>query len=214
MQAHGAQPPDQPARTPTAEHPLPPETPARKRRTRRAQTRSPWTTILRDLVVAAVPVAAGAVSGVVGVAAIPWLWLMLASGAVAAIAVCVEHALTARQLAARSRWLAIGLIVALSLPAGAFAYHQWFDPAARTPQKYYFVVNGGEANELRLSGEPGGEPQVLVQPLFGGQTYPFECWTAAPDGTAWLRLAGAQWYVPRAYLHPPSGIRQGRVPPC
>ncbi len=173
-----------------------------------------WAAIGWDVTVAAVPVAAAAVGAVIGVAHIPWLALLLAGAGIAAVAVCIERALKARQLAARSGWLAIGLLAALLLPLGALTYHQWFDPAARTPQTYQFVVNGGETQVLQMAGEAGGEPQVLVEGLIGGRTYMFECWTVAPGGAVWLRLAGGRWYVPRAYLHPPAGIDQGRIPHC
>ncbi len=130
-----------------------------------------WAAIGWDVTVAAVPVAAAAVGAVIGVAHIPWLALLLAGAGIAAVAVCIERALKARQLAARSGWLAIGLLAALLLPLGALTYHQWFDPAARTPQTYQFVVNGGETQVLQMAGEAGGEPQVLVEGLIGGRTY-------------------------------------------
>ncbi len=83
-----------------------------------------WAAIGWDVTVAAVPVAAAAVGAVIGVAHIPWLALLLAGAGIAAVAVCIERALKARQLAARSGWLAIGLLAALLLPLGALTYHQ------------------------------------------------------------------------------------------
>jgi hypothetical protein len=93
-----------------------------------------WAAIGWDVMVVAVPIIASAVGAVIGVAHIPWLALLLATAAVAAVAVCIERALKARQPAERSRWFAIGLVAALLLPLGAWTYHQWFDPAARVPR--------------------------------------------------------------------------------
>jgi hypothetical protein len=178
METHEAQPAERPAGTSAAEHP--PLAPDRKRPARRTQAKSMWAAIGWDVMVAAVPITASAVGAVIGVAHIPWLALLLAGAGVAAVAVCIERALKARQLAERSGWLAIGLAAALLLPLGALTYHQWFDPAARAPQTYQFVVNGSQTQELHVAGEAGGEPQVLVESLIGGHTYPFECWTVAP----------------------------------
>jgi hypothetical protein len=163
METHEAQPAERPAGTSAAEHP--PLAPDRKRPARRTQAKSMWAAIGWDVMVAAVPITASAVGAVIGVAHIPWLALLLAGAGVAAVAVCIERALKARQLAERSGWLAIGLAAALLLPLGALTYHQWFDPAARAPQTYQFVVNGSQTQELHVAGEAGGEPQVLVESL-------------------------------------------------
>jgi len=221
MDASAPQPTEQPA---DQSKPEPagfvPVASPRKRRPRSPS--SPWAQARRDVVIGAIAVAAAAVSGVLGVADISWLWLLLAGAGIAAIAVCVTHALSARHASMKAWWWRTSLLAALLLPLGVFTYHQWFDPAARVPKTYDFVVNGSETRVVPLFGEAGGPEQLIEtgqlgqRGLIGGQTYPFDCRLTGRDGAEWLkyRRFGRVWYAPRVELHPPVGVPQPAIPHC
>src|SRR6266540_3809149 len=91
MDASAPQPTDQSTPEPAGFVPV-----ASPRKRRPRSPSSPWAQARRDVVIGAIAVAAAAVSGVLGVADISWLWLLLAGAVIAAIAVCVTHALSAR----------------------------------------------------------------------------------------------------------------------
>jgi hypothetical protein len=165
---------------------------------------------------------AAAIGAVIGVAELSRVGLLLVSAEIAAIAACVTIALSARTATMKAWWWRTSLLVALLLPLGISAYHQWLDPATRVPETYQLVANGGNANFIPLFGEAGGVPQTIEtgplqqNALIGGQTYEFDCWVIGRDGAQWLkyRRFGHIWYAPQAKLHPPAGLPDPKVPHC
>jgi hypothetical protein len=140
----------------------------------------------------------------------------------AAIGLCITHAVREGRLETQVWWWRLGLMISLLLPVGTFAYHQWLDPSARVPRTYQMVVNGTQIQVVPLFGEVGGEPQNLEtgaygqNGLIGGQTYEFECSSRGRDGAEWFRYHrfGRIWWAPRANLHTPTSTHEPEVPPC
>ena len=104
---------------------------------------------------------------------------------------------------------------------GSFVYHVSFDPATRLPQTYQYVVDGDETFVIPLYGAPNGPAQTLAtgeagqNGLIGGQTYNFDCWATAQNGTEWLRYErfGQTWWAPLPQLIPAVGNNH-KIPQC
>jgi transposase-like protein len=181
-----------------------------------------WRTVSADLRAVIIAAIAAGATAVVGVAHIPWLALLLASTGVAAVAGCVTRAIEETKLVAKVRWLQVSVALSLLFPAGAWAYHDWWDPATHIVPTYPLVVNGDEVHVVALYGEAGGEPQIIAtgpggqNGLIGGQTYNFECTTVGRDGAVWLRYHrfGQVWWAQRAALHVPAGTPAPQIPHC
>ena len=220
------QSPSQPDETPLAgepaSKPVPVGAATSPEKRRRRPPSSVWTKARRSAIVGAVGVAAAAIAEVLGIAHLPWFWLLLEGGLIAAIAFCTAQALSARTVALKTWWWRTDLLVALLLLLGVFGYHHLLDPTTRGPRTYQFVANGTEVNVIPLFGEAGGAPQTIEtgslgqNGLIGGQTYEFDCWVIGSDSAEWLkyRRFGQTWYAPRGYLHWPVGVAQPNLPHC
>jgi hypothetical protein len=109
----------------------------------RAMSRNPvtWRAMVGDLVAAAVAAASAGVIALVGLTHLPWPALVLLSAAVGAVAFTVTQAIVSRKLADHAqRWWSISTILVLLLVAGAFTYHELFDPATRAPALPFSAV--------------------------------------------------------------------------
>jgi hypothetical protein len=167
----------------------------------------------QELLIAALSLLATVSLGIAGFGQIHWGWLAALMCALGLVTDLTIRAIRTRNLAIRSQLLGAGLLVALLLAAGIFAYTRFWDPA-KQHRTFPFVINGpGEAYGVTPSGEPGGPPLVLVGDLWATHTYEFACSTTV-DGAEWLRLAQFNRWVPRAAVHPPAGIKEPKLPPC
>lgn len=181
------------------------------------------TVLIADLTVGIVAAVGAAVSSVVGLTHLPWLVLLLLSGIVGGLGFMVTQAIGSKgDVDASLLWWRLSTLTVLLLLVGAYTYHRLLDPANATHHSYQFVVDGNQANYVSLYGEPGGAAESLAtgsfgqNGLIGGESYSFDCWTTARDGTKWLRYEryGQTWWAPRALLHPSFGERNPSVPHC
>jgi hypothetical protein len=179
--------------------------------------------LIADLGIGIVAAIGAAVSSAVGLTHLPWLVLLLLSAIVGGLGFTITQAIGSRKdVHASILWWRLSTLIVLLLLVGAYTYHRLLDPANATPRSYQFVVDGNQANYISLYGEPGGAAESLAtgsfgqNGLIGGESYSFDCWTTARDGTKWLRYErrGQTWWAPRALLHPPFGVRIPPVPHC
>lgn len=161
-----------------------------------------------DVRTALVTGSAGVVLAAVGLADLPLGVVLLATGflmwaaffATSALTPASEHTERARAWKLCSAGLTGYVLLSV-------VYVLW-PLSSGAPQVYYFALNdAGETEFLRPSGEPGGSGlslgrgEAVLTPLYGGQSYAFECQAEAPDGSTWLRLPGEAYWAPLERLH-------------
>jgi hypothetical protein len=181
------------------------------------------TVLIADLGVGIVAAVGAGVSSVVGLTHMPWLVLLLLSAVLGGLGFTLTQAIGSRRnVYAALLWWRVSTLTILLLLVGAYTYHRLLDPANAAPRSYQFVVDGGQAEYIPLYGEPGGPAESLEtgsagqKGLIGGESYGFDCWTTARNGTKWLRYEryGQTWWAPRFALHPPFGEHHPPVPHC
>jgi len=176
---------------------------------------------LRDGVIGVIAASAAGISAVAGLAHLPWSLILFLCAEIGALSIFVTHAATANTAQLSARYWCISFMLSLILPAGAFGYHAWFDPA-RVQHRVSLIANGTEVNVGYLYGEPGGQPQILeTGPLgqngfIGGQSCEFECIVTISDGEQWLRFPRGSrvWWAPRKFFHSPVGVTPEEIRRC
>lgn len=157
------------------------------------------------------PIAAGAAI-ILDAADIPLPAMVLLGGLMSALCLIIERALTAVTAQAKVRWLWSGLVVALLLPTGSWAYHVWFDSGDRS--SYVLYLEGDVTGVLRSAGKPGGKEELPGLVLPAGGSYDFQCIAEDPGGRLWLKaVAGNHWY-PASVFSPVGDFELSDMPTC
>lgn len=83
-----------------------------------------------------------------------------------------------------------------------------------TPVRVAFTINStDQARCYNLTSEPGGGRSLGVY-ICGGETFDFECYSLAADGSSWLRVAGSNNWAQEAALHRVPVDDQRRLAEC
>jgi hypothetical protein len=190
-------------------------TPSSIRRRLTTLVRSVRSPRVRAVVAPTVGLAAPFVAVFVDAAEIPtWTTAVLAV-LLAALFFLIERALSSAQPATVARFLWGALAVSLTLPVGAWAYHELVDVSAK---RYTFYYNDEPMEFLFGVGMPGARVASDAPPLQSGNSYEFECRATDGDGIIWLRPtwqygSGDSWY-PAAPLTPVGDFTMFDLPGC
>jgi hypothetical protein len=110
-----------------------------------------WRSMRSELIAGGVAAVAAGVAAIVALVHLPWLVIVLLSGAVGAIAFSMTQALTSRKIADKSkRWWSIAAVSLVLTVAAAFTYHEKFDPSTHTPAVPFTVVVKTDPGEVLL----------------------------------------------------------------
>lgn len=168
---------------------------------------------LRPQVLAPASVVVGAVTiTAFGFADVGVGWILAGTAVLTFAALQVGRGVDS-QVGAESRVRALGwaLGAVLLVLAGSWLYPQFQKEDFRP--RYYVLSDAEEAQCMKVSGHPGGEPLDLAPQLCGGQPYAVECETDV-DGSTWLRLFTDPPYWIPAFAVEPASSADARLPGC
>jgi hypothetical protein len=167
----------------------------------------------KDLVVLAIGIVLSGVSTVIGVAHVNWPWLFGLGCGITAVAALATRALEARELKDRVRNLWAALAVSVVLLAGAFCYHEWWDPSGASPLDNQVMVNGTDVQTVQPYDQPNGSQTYEYPPIYSDMPISLVCYVSLPDGP-WYRIYQSGGWIPRDAVHAFPGLAFPNLPHC
>ena len=180
--------------------------------TRRFAHRSTKVKQHKDFIVLAIGIVLSGVSTVIGVAHVSWAWQFALGCGITAVAALATRALEVRKLKDRVHSLWAALVVSITLLAGVFCYHEWWEPVRPSPLDNQVMVNGTDVQVFKPFDQPDGSQTYEYPPLYSDMPISLICYVSLPDGL-WYRVYHSGW-IPRGAVHVIPGLAFPNPPRC
>lgn len=169
----------------------------------------------KDLAVLAIGIVLSGVLTIVGVTHVSWPWLFGLCCGITAVAALATRALEVRKVNDRVRSLWAALAATVVLFAGAFCYHEWWDPSRAnvSPLDNQVMVNGTDAQVFLPYDQPDGSQTYEYPPLNSDEPISLVCYVSLRDGL-WYGIYNSGGWIPGDAVHAIPGVAFPSPPRC